>query len=431
MKKVKEFIKNPEKSLVKLAIPILISMSAHSLYNIIDTAFVGRLGNDAIAALSFSFPLFFILIAVNIGISVGMGSRISRFLGDKKKKAAENTALHGIFMSIIASVILLIMGLIFQRRYFAFSGAEGAVLELAVDYFSIILFGIFFMFISSVIGRVFISQGDTKTSTQIHVSAIILNIILDPILIYGLNLGVKGAALATVIAYIFAIGLSLYFLKTKSELKLNFREFKFRKYITKEITKVGIPASFTMLFIAVYIMFINKLSAGFGIEYVAAFGIASKLHNVALMPMIAMASALITIVGMFYGAKRYDLLQKIINYAIKKTLIWATVVGLIFFIFAEVFLRIFTTDQNLIDIAAAYMRIDVFTFPLVAITLLIGRAMQGMGTGTPALVFNFMRTILIAIPLAYTLIFIFGFGFLSIPISTIVGAFIVDFIAFA
>ena len=179
------------------------------------------------------------------------------------------------------------------------------------------------------------------------------------------------------------------------------------------------------------IKFINKLSAGFGIEYVAAFGIASKLHNVALMPMIAMASALITIVGMFYGAKRYDLLQKIINYAIKKTLIWATVVGLIFFIFAEVFLRIFTTDQNLIDIAAAYMRIDVFTFPLVAITLLIGRAMQGMGTGTPALVFNFMRTILIAIPLAYTLIFIFGFGFLSIPISTIVGAFIVDFIAFA
>jgi len=419
--KVDEFIKNPKKALFTLALPIVLVMFVQTLYYIVDTAFVGRLGADAIAALTFSFPLFFILMSVNSGIGAGMGSRISRYLGAKNKKEAENTAMHGLLISLALALIIFILGILTLKPLFVIFGASDSVIPLGIAYMFVILIGVFFLFPSFTLYTIFTSQGDTKTPMKIWIFTFFLNIVLDPIFIYILGFGVMGAAIATVIAYLFSLILFVYYLRKKSYLKLKLKCFKFSFHIVKEILKVGAPASLTMLIISVYIIFLNKFMAYFGTDYVAAFGIASRLESVAVMPLVAMSMALLTIVGMFFGAKRLDLVKIISWYGIKVSVIFTSVIGFIFFLFPWIFLRIFTPDAALLGIGSAYLRIEVFTFPLMAVSFNIARIMQGMGFGLPGFMINLVRAFIVAVPLAYVFVFVLGFGYLSIAVAMVLG----------
>ena len=419
--RVDEFIKNPKKALLTLALPIIIAMFVQTLYNIVDTAFVGRLGAEAIAALTFSFPLFFILISLNSGLGAGMGSRISRSLGSKNKEEAENTAMHGILISLALASIIFILGILTLKPLFVIFGATAPVIELGIGYMSIILIGVFFMFPSFVISSIFSSQGDTKTPMKVQVSALLLNIILDPIFIYFLGYGVKGAAIATLIAFFFALIFNIYYLSKKSYLKIKLSHFRYSFQIIKDIFKVGAPASMTMLLMSVYIMFLNKFMAHFGTDYVAAFGIASRLESVAVMPLVGMSMSLLTIVGMFYGAKRFDLVKNISWHGIKISVFFTSVIGVVFFLFPGIFLRIFTPDAALLNIGSAYMRIEVFTFPLMAVSFNIARIMQGMGFGLPGFIINLVRIFFVAVPLAYIFVYILGFGYLSIAVAMVLG----------
>ena len=427
--RVDEFIKNPKKALLTLALPMIIAMIVQVMYNVVDTAFVGRLGADAIAALTFSFPIFFILIALNSGLGVGMSSRISRFLGEKRKEDAENTAMHGLFISIIFGLFIFVGGIIFLRPIFSIFGAANSVLELSIDYMSIILFGIFFMFSSFMLNNIFSSQGDTKTPMKVQIFALILNIILDPIFIYVLGYGVRGAAIATVIAFALSLILFIYYIKKKSYLKIHLSSFKFSFSLVKEIFLIGLPASLMMLLISVYFMFINKFMAYFGTNYVASFGIASRLESVITMPIVALSIAMLTLVGMFFGAKRYELLKEISWYGIKISILFASAIGVVFFLLPSLFLRIFTPDATLLAISSAYLRIEIFIFPLFAVSMIISRVMQGMGFGMPGLVINLVRTLLISVPLAYIFVFILKYGYLSIAAATIIGGVISSIVA--
>ncbi len=427
--RVSEFIKNPKKGLFKLAMPIMIGMLVQALYNVVDTAFVGRLGADAIAALTFSFPIFFFLIAINSGVAIGMASRISRSLGAKRKKDAENTAMHGIILAVIVAIIIMVFGLLMLRPMFELFGATPAVLELAVDYMSIVLLGVLFMFMTFLISNIFSAQGDTKTPMIVQVTALGLNIILDPIFIYVLGYGVKGAAIATTISFSIGFLMFIYFLKKRSYLKINISCFKLKASIIKDMIKVGTPASLTMLLMSLYLVFLNRFMAHFGTDYVAALGITFRLESLAVMPIVALAMALLTLTGMFFGAKRYDLLKSIIWYGIKAGVTIVTSIGLIFFIFPALFLRIFTPDAGLINLGAPFMRIELLTFPFMAVCMIISRAMYGMGLGLPGLIINLMRSLLLPIPLAYLFVFVLGYGYLSIPIAMVIGGVIASITA--
>ena len=419
--RVDEFIKNPKKALFTLALPMIIAMLVQVMYNIVDTAFVGRLGADAIAALTFSFPLFFVLISLNSGIGTGMVSRISRYLGAKNKEEAENTAMHGLLISIAAALLIFILGTLTLKPLFVIFGATPSVIALGTGYMSIILIGVFFMFPSFMINGIFSAQGDTKTPMKVQISALILNIILDPIFIYVLGYGVKGAAIATSIAFFFALILNIYYLNKKSYLKIRLSCFKFSFNIIKEIFKVGAPASMTMLLMSFYMMFLNRFMAHFGTDFVAAFGIASRLESVAVMPLVAMAMSLLTLIGMFYGAKRFDLVKSISWYGIKISILFTSAIGFLFFLFPWIFLRIFTPDTTLLSIGSAYLRIEVFTFPLMAVSFNIARIMQGMGFGLPGFIINLVRIFFVAVPLAYIFVYILGFGYLSIAVAMVLG----------
>ncbi len=420
--KVDGFIRNPGKALFTLALPIIIGMLVQSLYNIVDTIYVGRLGADAIAALTFAFPIFFILIALNAGIGVGMGSRISRYLGGKNRTAAENTAMHGVFISLGLGVIIFVLGMIFLEPLFSLFGAHDAVLEMSISYMSIILMGVFFMFPAFVMSNIFIAQGDTRTPMVVQIIALVLNIFMDPLFIFVFDMGVGGAALATVLSFTINLIIFLFLLKRRSYLKLRIRSFTPSLFILKEIVRVGIPASTTMMLMSFSFMFLNRFMAHFGTDHVAMFGIVFRLNSLAFMPISGFAMGAMTLVAMFYGAGRYDLLKGIIWFAVRIGVGFTAFMGALFFIFPSLFLRIFTPDQSLISMGIPYVRIVVFELPFFAMSLFISRTLQGMGLGIPGLVINSVRMILVAVPLAYLFVFVLGYGYLYIAVATVIGA---------
>jgi len=420
--RVDEFVKNPKRALFILATPVLVAMFVQTMYNIVDTAFVGRLGAEAIAALTFTFPLFFFLVSVNSGLGIGMGSRISRLLGAKKKEEAENTAVHGLIISLFLAILVLFTGIISQDALFSLFGASGNVLMLSKDYMSIILFGVLIMFPLYVINSMFSAQGDTTTPMKVQVTGLLLNIILDPIFIYTLGYGVKGAAIATDIALAVPLLMSIYFLKKKSYLRVRISSFKYSSKTVKEIFSVGAPASMMMLIVSIYVIFLNKLMSHFGTDYIAAFGMASRLESLVTLPVVAFSMSTVTLVGMFYGARRYDLVRKMTWYSMRIGIVLAIAMGSVFFAIPSLFFRIFTNEVNLLGIASAYMRINVFTLPFMPVNMIASRVTQGLGFGLPGFVIHFVRIFIVAVPLAYFFVFVSGYGFLSVAVAMIIGA---------
>ncbi|MBW2971519.1 MATE family efflux transporter [Candidatus Woesearchaeota archaeon] len=420
--RVREFIAHPKKAVFTIALPTVVAMLVQTLYNVVDTAYVGRLGAEAIAALTFAFPIFFLLIAINVGLGAGMGSRISRYMGEKKKQAAENTAVHGILISLSLALVMFILGMVFLDPLFLLFGASNSVLELSTSYMSVILMGIFVMFPSSMLNSIFTAQGDTRTPMIIQVTALVINIILDPIFIFVLGYGVRGAAIATVIALSISLLLYLALLKRRSYLRISLKCFEFRWHLVKDIFRVGAPASFMMILMSIYVILVNRVMVHFGTDYVAVFGMVWRLGSTAMMPIFGFGMAALTLVGMFYGAKRYDLVKQTVWYIIRICVGFTAFMAFLFFLFPGAFLRIFTPDQNLISLGVPFVRIAVLELPLVAISITVARSMQGMGLGLPGLVINLIRSLLVSVPLAYLFVFAFGYTYISVAVAVIIGS---------
>lgn len=419
--KVDQFLAHPRRALITLALPIFIATFVQTMYNVVDTAFVGRLGADSIAALTFCFPLFFFLIGLNSGIAIGMNFSVSRALGAKDKEAAERSAAHGLVLSLALAVLVFGLGLVFLKPLFSLFGADPAVVRLAMGYMRIILLGVFFMFPSFIMSGIFSAQGDTRTPMKVQAAGLILNAVLDPVFIYALRLGVQGAAVASVLGFLLSLVLFFVFLRTKSYLKVSFRGFRFSWRQGREILRVGLPASMMMLLLSVYVMFINRFMAHFGTKTVAAFGLATRLESFATMPIMALSVSLVTLVGMFYGAKRYEQVKDISWYGIRLGIVLTSAVGLVFFVTPRLWLMIFTGDPALLSLGISYLRIDVLTFPLMSNSMIISRIMQGLGMGTPGFFINFIRILLVAVPLAYLFVFVMGWGYLAVAWAMVLG----------
>jgi putative MATE family efflux protein len=428
--RVDEFIANPRRALFVLAGPVIIAMFVQTMYNIVDTAFVGRLGAESIAALTFAFPIFFILIGLNSGIGVGLNSVVSRKLGAKDRTGAENAAVHGLIMTAVFGAVLLAVGLPLQKDLFLLLGARGHVLDLAISYMTVIWLGVFFMFTAYAMNSIFSAQGDTKTPMIVQSTALILNGILDPIFIYLLRLGVQGAAIATVIALAFSVLLYVYFLRRRSYLKIDLRRFRFAFPLCREICRVGAPASLMMLIMSVYVMFLNRFMAHFGTNYVAAFGLATRLESLPGMLIVGLSVSLLTLVAMFHGANRLATLKSISWFGLVIGIVFTSFTGLVFYIAPTLFLKIFTDERLILMNGAAYLRIDVLTFPLMAVSMIVSRILQGMGLGLPGLMINLIRIFIVAVPLAYVFVFVLGFGFLSIAWAMVCGGVAANITAF-
>jgi len=396
------FIDNPSKALWTLAFPIMAGMGIHTLYTIVDMIFIGRLGGDAIAAVAFNMPLFFLVLGLSFGVGSGVTASIARFIGAKDKVNADNTAEHAVALGLIISTILTTFGLIYGEGLLQRLGATESVLPLSWDYLKVSLIGLPFMVFSTFFRSILSGEGDMKLPMAVAGLGTILNIILDPIFIFTLGYGVGGAAMASAISQliVFFIFVYMLFVKEHAYIRFRMRDFSPSLFIIKDIIRVGLPASMSMIIMAFGQLVFNRILVRFSTDAVAAYQVGGRMDMVIFLPIMAIASALTTLVGMFFGAKEIEKIKFIAKYGIIRSMMVTGVLSIILYIFAPLIVKIFTLDVGIQSIAVTYLRFICLIYPLIAIGMTVGRILQGLGKGLPMLVITSIRILALSAPLA-------------------------------
>ena len=396
------FIDNPSKALWTLAFPIMAGMGIHILYTIVDMIFIGRLGGDAIAAVAFNMPLFFLVLGLSFGVGSGVTASIARFIGEKDKVNADNTAEHAVALGLIISTILTTLGLIYGEDLLQRLGATESVLPLSWDYLKVSLIGLPFMVFSTFFRSILSGEGDMKLPMAVAGLGTILNIILDPIFIFTLGYGVGGAAMASVISQliVFLIFVYMLFVKEHAYIRFRMQDFSPSIFIIKDIIRVGLPASMSMIIMAFGQLVFNLILVRFSTDAVAAYQVGGRMEMVIFLPIMAIASALTTLVGMFFGAKEIEKIKFIAKYGIIRSMMVTGVLSIILYIFAPLFVKNFTVDVDIQSIAVTYLRFICLIYPLIAIGMTVGRILQGLGKGLPMLVITSIRILALSAPLA-------------------------------
>lgn len=407
-KRREAFINNPHKALWTLTVPVLIGMIVQTVYSIADMIFVGRISPEAIAALAFNVPLIFFSIGITFGLGSGVTALIARFIGAEDKAQAENTAEHGILMGGVIGILFTILGVVFGDQIMAAIGCPPELLADATGYFRVTAYGFIFTISAVFLRSIFTGEGDTRTPMYFQGIGTVINIILDPLFIFTFNMGVKGAALATVLSQAFvALGLVyLMIIRKRSYLQFHFRQFKYSPFIIKEVLRIGVPASLSMIIMSSGSALFNFILIHFSATAVAGYQVGGRLDQLYFLPILSIAGGMVALVGMFYGAKRMDLVTDIIKYGMSRAVLIGIVSGIVFFIIAPWVFPIFTPDKEIQRIATQYVRIMAFFYPLISIGMTSGRSMQGLGAGLPQLIITSIRVALVSGPLAWVFVFV-------------------------
>ncbi|MBT4063831.1 MAG: MATE family efflux transporter [Candidatus Marinimicrobia bacterium] len=396
------FLNNPSKALWTLAIPIMAGMGIHTLYTIVDMIFIGRLGGNAIAAVAFNMPLFFLVLGLSFGVGSGVTASIARFIGAKDKVSADNTAEHAVALGLIISIILTTLGLIYGEDLLRRLGATKSVLPVSWSYLKISLIGLPFMVFSTFFRSILSGEGDMKLPMAVAGLGTIINIILDPIFIFTLEFGVGGAAMASAISQliVFLIFVYMLFIKEHAYIKFRMGDFSPSMFIVKDIIRVGFPASMSMIIMAFGQLVFNRILVRFSTDAVAAYQVGGRMDMVIFLPIMAIASALTTIVGMFYGAKEFEKIKFIAKYGIICAIMVTSILSILLYIFAPFVVKSFTQEVDIQSIAVTYIRTICLIYPLIAFGMSVGRILQGLGKGLPMLVITSIRILGVSAPLA-------------------------------
>ena len=406
--RLKSFVENPSKSLWTLAIPIIAGMGIQTLYSIVDMIFIGKLSGDAIAAVAFNFPIFFFVMGISFGLGSGVTASIARFIGSDDKVNADNAAEHAVMLAFAISVILTSLGLLYGRQILLKIGCTPDVLPQAWEYLKVSCYGLPFGVFSGFFRSILAGEGDMKFPMILAGIGTVLNIILDPIFIFTLNFGVAGAAWATTISQMIICIIFIYmlFFKDHAYVQFKLRDFNPSYFILVDIIKVGLPASISMIIMALGQLIFNRMLASFSTSAVAAYQVGGRIDMVVFLPIFGISSALTTIVGMFFGANEIDKIKYITKYGISRAFIITSFGSILLYTFAPGIISGFTNELVIKNIAVNYLRVISILFPFIAIGMTIGRILQGIGLGMPSLIITTIRIIGLAGPLAYYFIYI-------------------------
>ena len=407
--RLSSFLVDPSKALWRLAVPIMFGLGIHTLYNVIDMIFIGQLGGNAIAGVAFNMPIFFLMLGLTMGLGSGVTASIARFIGDEDKKSADNSAEHALAMAGGIAIVFTILGIYYGEKILVALGAEGEILVLAWEYLSMIVLGLPFMVFSGFFRSILAGEGDMKFPMMVAGLGTLLNTILDPIFIFkledygniGFGMGVKGAAMATVFSQliVFLIFIYMLFIKDHAYITFKLKDFMPSKIILWDIIKVGLPASLSMIIMALGQGVFNKILIYYSSQTVAAYQVAGRLDMLIFLPIFAIAGALTTLVGMFYGAREISALNRIVRYGISSAFLITLVSSSFVYLFAETFSSWFTQDQEIISVSVGFLKRLCLVYPLVAIAITSGRVMQGLGKGLPVLLITIVRVLGVSAPL--------------------------------
>jgi putative MATE family efflux protein len=408
------------KLLVNLSLPATIGMVVNALYNLVDTIFVGRgVGAIAIGGLTIAFPIQMVIMAFAQMIGIGAASAISRSLGAKDIEKADYVAGNSFLCVIVFSLIIAAIGLIFTEPMLRLFGSTETILPYAKDYITIILWGsIFFSFAMSS-NNLIRAEGNAKVAMATMLIGAILNMILDPIFIFIFKLGIKGAALATIISqFISFLFILAYLYSGKSSLKIKLHHLKPKIHLIIEILTVGSAAFFRQVTGSVVAIVVNNSLRIFGGDM--ALVIVGILHRVIMfvfMPLFGVIQGMQPIVGFNYGAKKLDRVKE----AIKLSLITTTTIATFGWLIAELFpfaiISTFTHDAEVIEKGSTIIRIVLSMIPVIGIQIVGAALFQSLGKAVPSLILSLLRQVLLFIPLVIILPRVFGLGLLGIWIA--------------
>ncbi|WP_405280371.1 MATE family efflux transporter [Methanobrevibacter sp.] len=420
---------DPKKAIVKLALPMMLSMLLIMLYNIADSIWVAGLGPDALAAVGFITPLFMVLIGLGNGIGAGANSLIARNIGAKNRDQANNAGLHAIVLSIIVSLVFTVLIEVFMVPILQFMGA-GNTIQYAMDY-SYIIFGFLFIFVfSGVASAIFRSEGDMRRATIAIAVTAVLNIILDPIFIYVLNFGISGAAWATVVSATMSCIVMSYWIWVKKDLFLDLspKNFKYSSHIMIDTLQVAIPSTLeTIVFSALAIIINSMLVLAAGTTAVAVYTASMRIVQLAMIPLIGIGTAVLTVAGVAYGAHNYKNLQTAHSYSIKIGFIVSIILGALMFIFSGQIAAVFSYTQASAGLASEIATaISVLSLFVLAIPhgIMSSMMFQGVGKGTYSLLITLLRSLILESVFAYLFCFIFGWGLPGIYGGVVLGCFV-------
>lgn len=420
---------DPKIAIRKLSWPMMVSMLLIMAYNLTDSIWVAGLGPDALSALGFITPLFLIMIGLGNGLGAGANSLIARAIGAKDKKLADNAAIHSILITIIISIIIPIVILFFLEDMLIIMGADNTV-QLALSYGNIIFLGMFPFLFSSVAASILRSEGDVKRAMYAMVITAVFNVILDPIFIYTLNLGVEGAAYATLISSILSCLVMVYwlFIKKDTYISLLPKNFSYSSFILKDIIAVALPASIEQLILSFTSVILNAILALVASTVAVGVFIAGwRLIMMGAIPFMGIGTAVVTVAGASYGAHNWDKLRLTFNYSTKLGLIIGAILTILFWIFAPQLSLLFgysSESAQLTPQIANLLRVMAFFFLCLPLGINASSVFQGVGKGLYSLMCTILREVVFILITVYILTFIFSFGEQGVWWGFITGAFI-------
>lgn len=401
---------NIRKVLMTFAIPAIITALISAIYNMADTMFVGMLDNtSATAAVSVVFPLFLLINALGQMIGVGAASYIARLLGEKKNEEANKVATVSFGISVIISIIITIFCMLFLDTILKFLGATESIMPFAVSYGGPLVLGSIFAILQPTLANIIRSEGNTKFSAIVVGSGAIINIILDPIFIINLDMGVKGASLATVLSQMIAcMIMMMYFLKDKGLVKIKGRFFKPTVTIIKEVIVIGSASFITQGLMSLSMTLLNVQSKAYGDEAIAAMGITVRVTALVVLVVMGYNQGFQPVAGYNYGAKNYKRLKAAIKESIKITTIFSTLATILLWVFAKDAIGIFSNDPVVIEIGQKALKATLIMYPLLGFQQLYCVLFQTLGKGKEALICSSCRQGLFFIPTIYILPKFFG-----------------------
>lgn len=424
MKENKMGIMPIKKLVLNMSLPAILAMSVQALYNIVDSIFIGMDSQAGLTAVSLAFPIQMIIVALSVGIGIGINSCVSRNLGAKNFDAAHYTAQHGIVLTLSLFSILFLLGLFAVDLYIPLFSTDQAVISAGIDYTKIILlFAIFQMLAQSIIS-ILQGTGDMVASMRVQLTGAIVNCILDPVLIFGLfsfpALGAKGAALATVFGQFCSFLVAYYLiLKKKDVIDISLRSFSFDKTILKNIIQIGLPSAVMQSIGSVMVTGMNLILAQFGDHAITVLGIYFKLQSFAFMPCFGLNQGVLPILSYNYGAQNKTRFVETIRFALTLAFGYTMLACIIFQLFPSSLMRIFSAEGEVLEIGINALHILSIAFPFAGIAIALSSTFQALSKAKVTMISSILRQLFLLLPLAFILFNLFGvyFGWLAFPIS--------------
>ena len=409
--------------LVTMALPMIVSMMVQALYNIVDSIYVSQISENALTAVSLAFPVQNLMIAVGTGTGVGFGALLSRALGEKDQAEANRLAEHGIFLAVLSYLVFLVVGLAASRTFFTVQTDVAEIVDGGEQYMFIVTVFSFGLFFQLALEKLMQATGRTLLSMLTQGLGAVLNIILDPIFIFTLDMGIAGAAVATVVGQIIAAAFGFWLnARYNREIKLEMRRFRPQMATIRRIYSIGFPSIIMASIGSVMTFCMNKILIGFTETAATVFGVYFKLQSFVFMPLFGVSNSMIPILSYNYGARSRSRMIAVIRYTAFLAVGFMLFGVLMMWLFPGPLLLMFNASENMLGIGKPALRLISLSFPLAAFGITCSSSFQALGRGVLLMLVSITRQLVVLVPAAWLLAQsgVLNAVWLSFPIAEIV-----------